>query len=204
MPFLQQSQTADVVIPAGQSIRVGALRGAKAQILIPSGLPGGPTGLIADGQSVFGPYPAGATVQVLSQVGETEYVVGASPVLTDQQYNPASVAVTGGSINNATVGATTRNTGAFTTLAVTGTDSSGTPGNVTNNSGSGRAAIAAAATTIVVTSSAVAAADHVFIQPRVIGTPTLWSVVAAAGSFTVTVNVAAGATWPFDFVVIKN
>ena len=204
MPFLQQSQTADVVIPSGQNIRIGALRGAKAQILIPSGLPGGPTGLVSDGQSVFGPYPAGATVQVLSQVGEIEYVVGASPVLTDQQYNPASVAVTGGSLNNVTVGATIRNTGAFTTLAVTGTDSSGTPGNVTNNSGSGRAAIAAAATTVVVTSSAVAAADHVFIQPRAIGTPTLWSVVTAAGSFTVTVNVAAGATWPFDFVVVKN
>jgi len=204
MPFLQQSQTADVVIPAGQSIRVGALRGAKAQILIPSGLPGGPTGLVSDGQSVFGPYVAATTVQVLSQVGETEYVVGASPVLTDSTYNPAAVAATGGSINNVTVGAATRNTGAFTTLAITGTDSSGTPGNVTNNSGSGRAAIAAAATTVVVTSSAVAAADHVFIQPRAIGTPTLWSVVTAAGSFTVTVNIAAGATWPFDFVVVKN
>lgn len=44
----------------------------------------------------------------------------------------------------------------------------------------------------------------VFIQPRAIGTPTLWSVVTAAGSFTVTVNIAAGATWPFDFVVVKN
>lgn len=204
MPFLQQSQTIDVVIPATQSIRVGALRGAKAQILIPSGLPGGPIGLVSDDQTVFGPYPAGATVQVLSRVGETEYVVGASPVLTDQQYNPASVAVTGGSLNNVTVGATTRNTGAFTTLASTGTDSSGTPGNVTNNSGSGRAAIAAAATTIVVTNSSVAAADHVFIQPRAVGTPAKWSVATAAGSFTVTVDVAAGATWPFDFVVIKN
>lgn len=204
MPFLQQSQTADVVIPAGQSIRIGALRGAKAQILIPVGQPGSPVGLVADGQSVFGPYVAATTVQVQSQVGETEYVVGATPVLTDSTYNPASVAVTGGTVNNVTVGATTRNTGAFTTLAITGTDSSGTPGNVTNNSGSGRAAIAAAATTVVVTSSAVALADHVFIQPRVIGTPTLWSVVTAAGSFTVTVNTAAGATWPFDFVVVKN
>lgn len=204
MPFLQQSQTADVVIPAGQIIRVGALRGAKAQILIPSGLPGGPTGLIADGQRVFGPFVDTTTVQVLSQVGVSEYVVGGGPTLTDQQYKPDSVVVTGGSINTATVGATTRNTGAFTTLAITGTDSSGTPGNVTNNSGSGRAAIAAAATTVVVTSSAVAATDHVFIQPRAIGTPTLWSVATAAGSFTVTVNVAAGATWPFDFVVVKN
>lgn len=204
MPFLQQSQTVDVVIPAGQSIRVGALRGAKAQILIPSGLPGGPTGLVADGQSVFGPYVAATTVQVLSQVGETEYVVGASPALTDQQYNPASATITGGSLNNVTVGATTRTTGAFTALAITGTDSSGTPGNVTNTSGSGRAAIAAGATTVVVTSSAVGAGDHVFIQPRAIGTPAMWSVVTAAGSFTVTVNVAAGATWPFDFVVIKN
>lgn len=204
MPFLQQSQTADVVIPAGQFIRIGALRGAKAQILIPVGLPGGPTGLVSDGQSVFGPYPAGATVQVLSQVGETEYVVGASPQLTDTIYNPASVAITGGAINNVVLGGVTRNIGAFLTLWITSTDSSGTPGNVTNNSGAGRAAIAAAATTIVVTNSSVALADRVIIQPRVIGTPAKWSVVTAAGSFTVTVDAAPAATWPFDFVVVKS
>lgn len=94
MPFLQQSQTADVVIPATQSIRIGALRGAKAQILIPSGLPGGPIGLVTDGQSVYGPYPNGTTVQVQSLVGETEYVVGAIPVLTDTTFNPAAIVAT--------------------------------------------------------------------------------------------------------------
>lgn len=94
MPFLQQSQTADVVIPAGQSIRIGALRGAKTQILIPFGLSGGPIGQTQDGQTVFGPYPAGATVQVLSQVGETEYVVGVTPLLTDVIFNPSAVAAT--------------------------------------------------------------------------------------------------------------
>lgn len=94
MPFLQQSQTASVVIPAGQSICIGALRGAKSQILIPSGLPGGPIGLVSDSQTVYGPYPTGTTVQVQSLAGETEYVVGLTPVLTDTTFNPAAVVAT--------------------------------------------------------------------------------------------------------------
>lgn len=207
MPFLQQSQTIDVVIPATQSIRLGALRGAKAQILIPSGLPGGPIGLISDGQSVYGPYPAGATVQVLSQVGETEYVVGASPVLTDQAYNPAAVAVTGGTVNGTTIGATTRAAVSATTLASTATNSTGTPGNVTNNSANGRAAFAAAGSSVVVTNSSVAATDTVQVTLLGAADATLTAIVGvtvAAGSFTVTGNVAATATKGFMFTVIKS
>ena len=102
-------------------------------------------------------------------------------------------------------GATTRSTGAFTTIAATGTDSTGTPGNVTNNSGSGRVAMAAAASTVVVTSSAVALADHVFVNPRAFDTTaTQFNVVTAAGSFTITANAPATANLPFDFFVVKN
>lgn len=200
MPFLQHSETTEVVIPAGQSIRIGALRNAHAQVLIPFGLPGGPIGLVDNAQTVFGPYPTGATVQVSSVVGVVEYVVGANPGLTDAPFNPSG----NSTINGVTVGQTARSTGAFTTLSVTGADSSGTPGNVTNNNGSGRAAIAAAATTCVVTNSNVVAADHVFIQPRSVQAPSSWGVVTAAGSFTVTVDAAPAAAWAFDFVVIKN
>lgn len=121
-------------------------------------------------------------------------------------YNPAAVALTGGTINNTSVGATTRSTGAFTTLAITRTDSSATPGNVTNNSALGRAAFAAAASTVVVTNSAVTATSEVFVQLLGAADATLTSVVGVtvgAGSFTVTGNAAATAAKSFSFLVIN-
>ncbi len=215
MPFLQQGRDAVVVIPAGQSIRVGALGGAAASITIPQGLPGGPTQTVTDGQSLYGPYPAGATVTVESTVGVIEFVVAASPGLTDQLFNPAAVALTGGTmtgvaVNNATVGATTPNTGSFTSLRSTSllsllTDGSGTPGNVTQNVGRGRAAFAAAGTTVVVTNSQVALTSTILVSLRG-GDATLTSVrvTPAAGSFTVTGNAAATAITIFDYLVIQN
>ena len=215
MPFLQQGRDAVVVIPATQSIRVGALGGAAASISIPLGLPGGPTQNIVDGQSVYGPYPAGATVVVESTVGVVEYVVGASPVLTDQLFNPAAVAVTGGTIagatiNSSSVGATTPSTGSFTTLRATSflsalTDGSGTPGNVTQNVAHGRAAFAAAGSTVVVTNSLVAATSTVLVSlGGADATLTSVRVTAAAGSFTVTGNAAATGTTPFDYLVVQT
>lgn len=204
MPFLQTGDSTTVKVPSGQSIIVSAYRNATASVLIPQGLRGGPLATISNGATTYGPYPNGASITIASVAGDVEYVVDASPALTDNLYNPASVAVTGGSINGTPIGGATRSTVAATQLSVTGTDSTGTPGNVTNNSCSGRAAIAAAATSITVTSSAVAAADHVFIQPRAVDAPTKWAVTTAAGSFTVTVDAAPAAAWPFDFVVIKN
>lgn len=121
-------------------------------------------------------------------------------------YNPAAVALTGGTINGTSVGATTRSTGAFTTLAITRTDSSATPGNVTNNSALGRAAFAAAASTVVVTNSAVTATSEVFVQLLGAADATLTSVVGVtvgAGSFTVTGNAAATAAKSFSFLVIN-
>jgi hypothetical protein len=83
------------------------------------------------------------------------------------------------------------------------TDSSGTPGNVTNNSMSGRAAFAAAGTAVVVTNSQVTTTSEIFIQLRTAdATLTIARVTAqAAGSFTVTGNAAATAIAAFSFLV---
>lgn len=89
------------------------------------------------------------------------------------------------------------------------TDSTGTPGNVTNNSPSGRAAFAAAASTCVVTNSSVTATSKVFVSLLSADT-TLTALAAvpvtiAAGSFTVTGNAAAttaGAA-KFQFLVVN-
>jgi len=200
MPFLQEGREATVVIPAGQSIRVGALLGASASISIPIGLPGGPTQTITDGQSVFGPYPAGATVNVESLVGVTEFVVGASPALTDNVYNSGSVSITGGSIT------ATLRVASIGSFAAALTDGSGTPGNITQNGVThGRAAFAAAGTSVVVTNSLVAANSSVFVSLRG-GDATLTDVrvTPAAGSFTVTGNVAATAITIFDYFVVLN
>jgi hypothetical protein len=210
MPFLQQGDSATVPIPAGQSIRVGAFRKASASVLIPQGLPGGPLATVNDGASTYGPYPAGASVTVNAVAGEVEYVVAASPVLTDSPFNPAGVAITGGSLNSTSVGATNQNTGSFTslrwqTLNVALTDGSGTPGNVTQNVSRGRAAFAAAASSVVVTNSQVSATSTILVSlGGADATLTSVRVTAAAGSFTVTGNAAATAATPFDYVVIQN
>jgi hypothetical protein len=119
-------------------------------------------------------------------------------------YVPATVAITGGTINGTSIGATTRAAGSFSTLAVTRSDSTGTPGNVTNNNALGRAAIAAAATSCVVTNSTVTANSEVFVE-LISSDATLTSVrvTVAAGSFTVTGNAAATATTSFRILVVN-
>jgi hypothetical protein len=84
------------------------------------------------------------------------------------------------------------------------TDSSGTPGNVTINKPSGKAAIASGASTVTVTNSLVTASSIVLIQPQNLDGSLLdYEVVPAAGSFTVTGNSAAAENWPFGFVVFN-
>jgi hypothetical protein len=132
--------------------------------------------------------------------------VAASSTVTFNGANAAvSLAPTG--TGNVTVGAA--GTGSTTvtrvgSLTVLSTDSSGTPGNATINTLSGRAAFAAAGTTVVVTNSTVAATSKVFVSLRA-GDSTLTSVrvTPAAGSFTVTGNAAATATTIFDFFVVN-
>lgn len=161
--------------------------------------------------SVFTADPStGAPVGVYGLDGR-EYLL---PVLTQNAtpataqssaYVPSAVAITGGTINATPIGGTTRAAGAFTTLAVTRTDSSGTPGNVTNNSALGRAAFAAAASTCVVTNSTVTATSEVFVN-LITTDATLTScrvTAVAAGSFTVTGNAVATAATTFSFIVVN-
>ena len=117
-----------------------------------------------------------------------------------------AIAITGGAIDNTTIGNTTRNTGKFTQLSLNTTDSTAAPGNVTNNNVNGRAAFAAAGTAVVVTNSSVGATDTVLTQLLGTADATLTSIVGvtvANGSFTVTGNAAATAAKSFMFTVIK-
>lgn len=208
MPFVQARDSVTVNIPAGQSIRVGNFRGSSAQMsTVQPNRPNGPVIPVATGNNLYGPYPQ-ATDVVLTTLGydPIEYIVGASPVLTNVPFNPATVAITGGIINGTSVGATTRSTVAATQVSVTATDSTATPGNVTNNSANGRAAFAAAGTSVVVTNSQVAAGDTVHVTLLSVADATLTAIVGvtvAAGSFTVTGNAAATATKGFMFTVVK-
>lgn len=121
-------------------------------------------------------------------------------------YVPSSVAITGGTINTATIGQTTPGAVKTSNLAATFTDSSGTPGNVTNNSPRGRVAVAAAATTVVVTNSLVTASSMIVAMVRAIdGAATdIVTTTAAAGSFTITMNAATtGTACVLDFLVVN-
>jgi hypothetical protein len=103
------------------------------------------------------------------------------------------------------IGTTTPGIVKTSNLQATYTDSSGTAGNATNNSPTGRAAFAAAATTCVITNSLVTATSKVFTQLEGSDTTLLYikSAVPAAGSFTVTGNAAATAATKFSFIVVN-
>jgi hypothetical protein len=82
----------------------------------------------------------------------------------------------------------------------------GTPGNVTLNTASGRAAFAAAASTVVVTNSNVTATSKVLVMLEGAADGTLTQILRvtpAAGSFTVTGNAAATGNPVFSFVVFN-
>lgn len=86
------------------------------------------------------------------------------------------------------------------------TNSTGTPGNVTNNSPRGRCALAAAATTVVVTNNLVTANSMVVVELRAVdgAATSILTCVTAAGSFTVTFNGAStGTAAQFDFLVVN-
>jgi hypothetical protein len=118
--------------------------------------------------------------------------------------NPATL----GNIDNCRIGFSLRNSGGFTYVAVSGTDNSGSPGPVTNNSGKGRVAIAAGSNNIVVTNTACAATTTVFAvitQASADATLTqIVRVVPAAGSFTIYGNANATANTVVDFVLLLN
>lgn len=112
-----------------------------------------------------------------------------------------------GDINNMSIGATTRRAGSFTAFAITKTDQSGTPGNVTNANFNGRCAIAAAASSVVVTSSFCTASTTIFaIISQATADATLTQIVRvapAAGSFTIYGNAAATANTVIDYLLIN-
>lgn len=84
------------------------------------------------------------------------------------------------------------------------TDISGTPGNGTANTTSGKAAFAGAGTTVTVTNSLVTAASKVFVQlGGADATLTTVRVTPGSGSFVVTGNAAATGTTPFTFLVVN-
>lgn len=103
------------------------------------------------------------------------------------------------------IGSTTPGVVKTSNLQATFTDSSATPGNVTNNSPRGRAAFAAAGNSVTVTNSLVAATSSVFVQKETADATltTILSVVPGAGSFVVTGNAAATATTKFSFLVVN-
>jgi hypothetical protein len=92
MAFLQRGGSIVVTVPAGQSIAVGALRGSQAQVLIPSGLSGGPISLVNNATQTFGPFINGASISVSCISGTTEYVVDVAPLLTDGSGGSTAVA----------------------------------------------------------------------------------------------------------------
>lgn len=87
------------------------------------------------------------------------------------------------------------------------TDSSGTPGNVTNNSPRGRVAIAIGASTVVVTNNTVTATSTVLAVINQAATDaTLTQILrvnAGAGTFTIVGNANATAAVVVDYVVVN-
>jgi len=92
----------------------------------------------------------------------------------------------------------------LTDFGAVSTDNSGTPGNTTINTTSGRAAFAAAGGSVTVTNSKCAATSKVFVQlGSADATLTSVRVTPGAGSFVVTGNAAATGTTIFDFLLVN-
>lgn len=85
------------------------------------------------------------------------------------------------------------------------TNNSGSPGNTTINTPTGRAAIAASAAACTVTCSACLATSKVFVTLESADTTLLYikQVTVAAGSFTVTGVATSTAACTFSFIVVN-
>ena len=116
----------------------------------------------------------------------------------------AGAASVGGALT--VVGETTLAKVSTTNLAAFFTDSTATPGNVTNNSARGRVAFAAGASTVVVTSSLVTATSMIIVTLRAAdgALTSILRALPAAGSFTITANAAStGTAAQADFLVVN-
>lgn len=159
-----------------------------------------PSGLTLSGPSQTLSDSTGRIVGLLGADGR-EYLIGTTlntaALASQAMYNPGSVTITGGS---ATV-SSMRCTSFLSAL----TDSSGTPGNATQNVMRGRAAFAAASSSVTITNSQVAANSTILISlGGTDATLTSVRVTPGAGSFVVTGNAAATAATVFDYVVVQN
>lgn len=91
-------------------------------------------------------------------------------------------------------------------FVVPDTDSSGTPGNATANTPSGKAAFAAVATTVVISNTLVTANSRIFVQLRTrdaSGTDPVVTAQTAGVSFTVTVAAATTGITAFDWWIVN-
>ncbi len=159
------------------------------------------------GSSVFGAtapqIAAGAVIPFMLNAAGNGFALGTGLAPTAAFW---STVLTGMMAAPPALGTTTPAAVRTSNLQVVYTDSSGTPGNVTNNSPRGRVALAAGASTIVVTSSLVTATSAVFTNLRAVdGAATeIRSVSTAAGSFTITFNAAStGTAAQVDFLVVN-
>lgn len=132
---------------------------------------------------------------------------GASVPFPLAGFNPASVAITGGAINGASIGQTTPAAVKTSNLAMSFTDSTGTPGNVTNNSPRGKVSFASGANTIVITNSLVTASSSVIADLNTVdgALNAIVTCLAGAGTITITANAAATTAGlaKCDFIVIN-
>ncbi len=177
----------------------------------------------------FGPYLGNCDIKVTNISGLVD-VVEAQPLIA---YNPASINETGGTIINVAGGFTTLSASSTVSgtgfanymasppaigatvpaaiktsnLQLTFTDSTATPGNVTNNSPRGKVSFAAAATTIVISNSLVTANSSVLADMNVIDGALNGIVSCLAGTGTITITGNAAATTAgvarCDFIVIN-
>lgn len=144
---------------------------------------------------------------ITSQIDE----LSLAPVSVGYDYNPAAVAITGGTIDSTPIGQTSPAAGSFTTLN-SATDvtvsktitAAGTTGAQTINKTAGSVNFAAVASSVIVTNS-LATTSSVILCTVATNDATLKTVlvVAAAGSFTITSNAAATAETRVNFLVIN-
>ncbi len=89
-------------------------------------------------------------------------------------------------------------------LYVPTSDSSGSPGAATQQTGRGTVSIAAAGTSVVVTNPNVTTASHIIASIATAdSTATLKNVVASNGSFTITLGAAATATTKINYLIVQ-
>ncbi len=185
------------------AITPGASSSARVTQLGTPGTPAQAPQTITAQKKVVGLKTTPLVFEVVCVTGRVDMT---DPVVIDEVFDPSNVNLTGGAINGTPIGQTTPAAVKTSNLGATFTDSTSTPGNVTNNSPSGRIAFGAGQSTVTVTSSLVSASSRIFCDLNSVD-GALTSIVtckANAGSFTVTANGAStGTAATFDFLVVN-